>query len=54
MGGYPSKETEIVKAENFHKQSLEDKSFSVLNVHEASGAEGALLVVAIMLLACLG
>ena len=32
MGGYPSKEAEIVKAENFHRQSLDDKSFSFLNV----------------------
>ena len=37
MGGYPSKEKEIVKAENFNRESLTDHSFSVMNVNGAYG-----------------
>ena len=35
MGGYPSKEKEIVKAENINRESLTDHSFSVMNVNGA-------------------
>ena len=51
MGGHQSKDTKVVKAENFHQLSLDAKSFSALN---ASGMEGALLFFVIMLLATLG
>ena len=54
MGGYPSKETDIVKAENFNRESLTDHSFFVINVHGASRVGGALLAIAVLLLACLG
>ena len=54
MGGYPSKQTEITKAENVHRETLNDHSFSVMNIHGASSVGGARLVVAVLLLACLG
>ena len=54
MGGYLCKDTKVFKAKNFHQQSLDDKSFSVLNVHGASGMGGALLVILILLLATPG
>ena len=54
MDGYPSKDTEIVRAENLWMESLEDKSFSDLNFQGESGVLGALFVVVFLLLACLG
>ena len=56
MGTSPSKTTEITKAENVSRESLNDSltSFSVLNIHGASSAGGALVVVAVLVLACLG
>ena len=54
MGGYPSKQTEITKAENVNRETLNNHSFSVMNIHGASSVGGALLVVAFLLLACLG
>ena len=55
MGGYPSKdETKIIKAENYHCHSLQDSSFSILNVHASSGIGGALFVIVILLLAGIG
>ena len=33
---------------------LNDHSFSAMNIHDASSVGGALLVVAVLLLACLG
>ena len=54
MGGYPSKQTEITKAENVNRETLNDHSFSIMNIHGAFSVGGALLVVAVLLLACLG
>ena len=54
MGGYTSKDSQVVKAENYHQQSLDDLSFSVFNIHSASGLGGALLVIVILLLAASG
>ena len=51
MGTYPSKQDEIVKAENFNQESLADSSFSILNIHGASSLGGALLVIVVILLA---
>ena len=56
MGPGLSKTTKIPKAENVSKESLNDSltSFSVLNIHGASSAGGAPVVVAVLVLACLG
>ena len=56
MGSGPSRSTEVTKAENYSRESLEDSStsFSVVNLHGASSAGGALFVVAVIALACLG
>ena len=54
MSGYPYKDTKVLKVKNFHQQSLDDKSFNVLNVHGASGMGSALLVILILLLATPG
>ena len=54
MVSYPSKQREIVKAENFNRELLADHSFSVFNIHGASSVEGLLLVVAVLLLERLG
>ena len=54
MGGKPSKETEIVKPESFNQESLVDDSFLILNIYGASSAGGALMVVVVLALACLG
>ena len=56
MGPGLSKTTEITKAENVSKESLNDSStsFSVLNIHGASSAGRALMVVGVLVLACLG
>ena len=56
MESGPSKSTEVTKAENYSRESLQDSStsFSVINLHGASSAGGALVVVAILALACLG
>ena len=56
MGSGPSKTTEVTEAENYSRESLQDSStsFSVINLHGASSAGGALVVVVIIALACLG
>ena len=56
MGSGPSKSTEVTKAENYSKESLEDSStsFSVVILHVTSTAGGALLVILVLALACLG
>ena len=55
MGTGPSKSTEVTEAENYSRESLQDSStsFSVVNLHRANSAGGALFVVAIIALACL-
>ena len=40
MGGYPSKQTEITKAENVNRETLNNHSFSVMNIHGASSVGG--------------
>ena len=52
-GRYPLKQTEIVNAENVNKETLHDHSFNVMNLHGALSVGGALLVVAVPILACL-
>ena len=47
------KQTEIVRAEKFNRETLTDHSFSFMNIHGALSVGGALLVVAVLLLACL-
>ena len=54
MGSYPTKETKTIKAESFNQESLSDSSFSVLNIHSASGVWGGLLVVVVIMLAASG
>ena len=54
MGNYPAKAPQIVKAENYHQQSLDDSSFLVFNIHGASGLGGALVVIIVLLLATIG
>ena len=46
------KDTDIIKAENYNRKILEDTNFSVLNVHGASTARGAFLVIPNLLLCC--
>ena len=50
MGNYPAKVSKIVKAENYHRESLEDGSFLVFIKHGASGLGGALVVIIVLLL----
>ena len=54
MGPALSKSTEIVKAENFKQESLDDSSFSIINLHGTSTAGGAIFVLMILGLACAG
>ena len=56
MGSGPSKSTEVTKVENYSRESLEDSStsFSVVNLHGTSTAGGALIVILVIALACLG
>ena len=54
MGPALSKSTEIVKAENFKQESLDDSSFSIINLHGTSTAGGAIFVLLILGLACAG
>ena len=56
MGPGLSKSSEITKAENYSKESLDDSStsFSVVNLHGTSTAGGAIFVLLILALACLG
>ena len=55
IGSGPSRSTEVTKAENYSRESLKDSStsFSVVNLHGASSASGALFV-AVIALACFG
>ena len=39
---------------NFNRETLTNHSFSVMNFPGASSVEGALLVISVLLLACLG
>ena len=50
MGNYPAKASQIVKAQNYHQHSLDDSSFSVFNIHRASGLGGALVEIIVLLL----
>ena len=52
MRGLTLKETDIIKAENYNREILEDTNFSVLNVHGASTAGDAFLVITNLLLCC--
>ena len=54
IGGTNSKEDTVVKTDQYMRTSLAERSFSILNVHGASSAGGALMVVAIGLLAAFG
>ena len=54
MGGYPSKSLETVKAESFNQESLQDDSFSLINLHMPSSMGGALMVLVVIGLAELG
>ena len=54
MGGYPSKSVETVKAKSFNQESLQDDSFSLINLHMPSSMGGALMVLVVIGLAGLG
>ena len=54
MGNYPAKASQIVKAQNYHQHSLDDSSFSVFNIHRASGLGGALVEIIVLLLGANG
>ena len=56
MGPALSKSSEIVKAENFKQESLDDSStsFAIINLHGTSTAGGAIFVLMILGLACAG
>ena len=51
MGPALSKSTEIVKADSFKQESLDDSSFSIINLHGTSTAGGAIFVLLILGLA---
>ena len=54
MGNGDSKTVETVKAKNFVQESLRDESMLLINLHLPSSFGGAMLIVAILGLACLG
>ena len=54
MGGYPSKSVETVKAESFSQESLQDDSFSLINLHMPSSMGGVLMVLVVIGLTELG
>ena len=54
MNNYPAKVSKVVKAENYHQESLDNSSFSVFNIHGASGLGGALVVVIVLLMGAMG
>ena len=54
MGGGGSKSVETVKSENFEQSNLTDESFSIFNIHAPLGFGGAVLVLTVLGLACLG
>ena len=56
MGPALSKSSEIVKAENFKQESLDDSStfFAIINLHGTSNAGGAIFVLMILGLGCAG
>ena len=56
MGPGLSKSSEITKAENYRKETLDDSStsFSVVNLHGTSTAGGAIFVLLILALGCTG
>ena len=54
MGGYPSKSVETVKAESFNQVSLQDDSFSLINLNMPSSMGGAMMVLMVLGLGCLG
>ena len=43
-----------MKAENYQGVGLDDSSFSVFNIHRASGLGGALVVIIVLLLGAIG
>ena len=45
---------ETVKSENFEQSNLMDEQFSIFNIHAPLGFQGAVLVLAVLGLACLG
>ena len=49
-----SKAVETVKAESFEQESLREESMSLINLHLLYSFGGAMLIVAILGLACLG
>ena len=49
-----SKSVETVKAESFQQESLRDDSMSLVNLHLPSLFGGAMLILVILGLACLG
>ena len=51
MGPSLSKSTEVVKAERFEQESLDDSSWSIINLHGMSTAGGAIIVLLILGLA---
>jgi hypothetical protein len=48
MGPSLSKSTEVVKAEKFEQQSLDDSSWSIINLHGTSTAMGSIVVLLIL------
>ena len=54
MGGGGSKSVETVKRENFEQSSLTDESFSIFIINAPSGFGGAVLMLVVLGLACLG
>ena len=54
MGGNTSKESETVKAESFNQEMMRDDSFTIVNLHMPSSAGGAMLVLVVIGLGCLG
>ena len=48
MGPSLSKSTEVVKAEKFEQESLDDSSWSIINLHGTSTAGGAIVVLLIL------
>ena len=56
MGPGLSKSSEIMKAESYKKETLDDSStsFSIINLHGTSTAGGAIFVIIILALGCTG
>ena len=54
MGSGASKSVETVKAESFEQSTLTDESMSIINMHTPSSLGGAMVVMRVLGLACLG